>query len=215
MSNILPLGDESEKALKSFSLPEDMAFGRTMLPLMVQAIYREREWGELKIVPYGKLAIDPAAKVLHYGQEIFEGMKAYCNKDGGPYLFRPEDNFIRFNASAQRMAMPEVPKEYFMKAVFSLAHYGHPFIPREKGDALYLRPFMFASEPHLNITLGNEYQFLAIASPSWGLFKDAQLSVKIENHYNRAVKGGVGHAKTGGNYGRRPSPSGKGQQRGV
>ena len=167
---------------------------------MARAVYQDKRWEDIRLIPYQKLELDPVAKVFHYGQEIFEGMKAYRNQNSGPFLFRPEENFLRFNFSARRMVMPEIPQEYFMEAVYEITARCADFIPRALGDSLYIRPFMFASEEHLGIASSHRFEFLVVASPSRAFFTQNALSIKIEREYVRASHGGVGNAKTGGNY---------------
>jgi len=187
-------------AITAFHLPKKIGFGTTLAPTMVTCDYDNGEWGPLNLVPYSPLTIAPTAKVLHYGQEIFEGMKAYRVQGEGPFLFRPEENMNRFNLSAKRMAMPHFPGDLFLESVRLLTEYSTPFIPRESGDSLYLRPFMFASEEHLGIAPSKQFKYIVVASPSASYFSTESLSVLIERNFVRAVEGGTGQAKTGGNY---------------
>ena len=189
-----------EQILSDFKCPENIPFGKVMAPVMVTATWREGCWGDLALVPYGQIRLDPSAKVLHYGQEIFEGLKAFKNDQGEVFLFRPEDNARRFDASARRMAMPELPQGYFMEAVKEMVWRCKKFISSKLGDSLYLRPFMFAAEGHLGLDTGKVFEFMLIASPSQAFFSDKSISVKVERRAVRAVSGGVGCAKTGGNY---------------
>ncbi|MFZ4714566.1 MAG: branched-chain amino acid aminotransferase [Bacteriovoracaceae bacterium] len=191
---------EALNALKSFSVPEKLEFGKCLAPVMVQAIYKNGAWGELNLVPYGTLDLDPCAKVLHYGQEIFEGMKAYKNAKGEVNLFRPLENFKRFNFSARRMAMPEVTQDYFIDGIETLVRHCKEFIPTEIGHSLYMRPMMIATEVGLGIKPAEEFMFLIVASPSGSYFKQENVKVFIERNFTRAAPGGMGSAKTGGNY---------------
>ena len=190
------------KAIEGFQLPEVLGFGNIMAPIMASCTYEKGKWGELTLLPYGPISMYPTAKVLHYAQEIFEGMKAYRVNGNGPYIFRPEENHLRFNRSAERMAMPHIPHNIFMKAVLEVTAYSANFVPRRSGESLYLRPFMFATEESLGIRPADKFRFLVIASPSGSYFSDtsAGLSVYIERENSRAFPGGTGHAKTGGNY---------------
>ncbi|MEE2743349.1 MAG: branched-chain amino acid aminotransferase [Bdellovibrionota bacterium] len=188
------------KSISEFNLPTKIGFGKTLAPVMISCSYKEEKWGALNLVPYEPLTLSPTAKVFHYGQEIFEGMKAYRVNGQGPYLFRPEENQKRFNLSAERMAMPTLPEELFINSVKLLTEYCAPFIPDKSGDSLYLRPFMFATEEHLGIAPSNEFKFMVVASPSTAYFSSDSLKVLIEREYVRAVDGGTGQAKTGGNY---------------
>lgn len=158
-------------------------------------------WHDAKVTPRRPLAIDPASAVLHYAQEIFEGMKAYKAADGRVLLFRPEENARRFAQSATRMGMPPVPEALFIKAVEELVRVDKAWIP--PGDAsLYIRPFMFANEAFLGVRPAEEYVFCIIASPAGAYFKGGSkaISVWVETAYSRAANGGTGAAKCGGNY---------------
>jgi branched-chain amino acid aminotransferase len=152
-------------------------------------------------VPRQPFLVDPAASVLHYAQEIFEGLKAYRSDDGNVLLFRPEQNARRFNASAMRMAMPSLPEELFLEAVEQLVQIDEGWIPDGDGS-LYLRPFMFASEAFLGVRPADEYTFAVIASPAGAYFKGGKKAVSlwVADHLNRAGPGGTGAAKCGGNY---------------
>lgn len=158
-------------------------------------------WHDAEITARGPFAIDPAAAVLHYAQEIFEGMKAYRTAEGRVVLFRPDENARRFNESAKRMAMPEIPQELFLEAIDLLVKTDAKWIPEGEGS-LYLRPFMFASEPFLGVRPARDYIFCVIASPVGPYFKGGAKAVKIwvSENYTRAAPGGTGAAKCGGNY---------------
>ncbi|NTZ42725.1 branched-chain amino acid aminotransferase [Altererythrobacter sp. SALINAS58] len=159
-------------------------------------------WHSAQVGPREPLSLDPATAVLHYAQEIFEGMKAYRQEDGGIALFRPEQNARRFNESARRMAMPEVPEELFLEAVKRQVMADREWFPTVEGGALYLRPFMFASEAFLGVRPARQYKFITIASPVGGYFKSGApaVSIWVSRDYVRAARGGTGAAKTGGNY---------------
>jgi branched-chain amino acid aminotransferase len=190
------------KAVAEYQLPETLGFGNVMTPIMASCTYEKGKWGNLELLKYGPISMYPTAKVLHYAQEIFEGMKAYRVNGNGPYIFRPEENFLRFNRSAERMAMPHVPLQIFMTAVNELVSYTSNFVPRRSGESLYLRPFMFATEESLGIRPSEKFRFMVIASASGSYFSNTSegLSVYIERENSRAFPGGTGHAKTGGNY---------------
>lgn len=199
MSSIV-ITKEALEAVKSYTVPtENLGFGQTLAPVMVVCDYKDGKWEEPTLVPYGPLQMLPTAKVLHYGQEIFEGLKAY-NTGKEPNLFRPIENFKRFNFSARRMAMPEVPENYFMDGVITLTSYCSNFIPNKSGDSLYLRPFMIATEESLGIRPASSFKFIIIASPSTSIFSVDSVPVLIERNTTRACSGGTGAAKTGGNY---------------
>ncbi len=191
---------EVAKALENFSLPEDLGFGHVMAPVMASCIYENGKWGQLELLPYGPISMYPNAKVLHYAQEIFEGMKAYRVGGLGPFIFRPQENHLRFNRSAERMAMPHLPLEIFMQASLGVTAYCSHFVPRRSGESLYLRPFMFATEEALGIKPSDKFRFMVIASPSGSYFSAGGLSVLIERFGARAFPGGTGFAKAGGNY---------------
>ena len=196
----MKIHQEAKNNIENFKMPDNMGFGKVLLPIMAQAIFKDGKWSELEILPYKKLELDPTCKVLHYGQEIFEGMKAYNYNENGPNLFRPDENFNRFNFSARRMAMPEVPEEIFMGAVETITGMGSNFVPRRSGESLYIRPFMFATESSLGIKPSEEFLFLIVASPVGSYFTGGSIKVLIEREMVRAVRGGIGNAKTGGNY---------------
>ena len=194
------IAPELKDAIAKFQLPENLGFGNVMVPIMAIATYENGKWGSLELLPYGPITMYPTAKVLHYAQEIFEGMKAYRVGGQGPYIFRPEENHLRFNRSAERMAMPHVPYNIFMQAVLDVTAYSAEFVPRRSGESLYLRPFMFASEESLGIKPAEKFTFMVIASPSGSYFSGDGLSVYVERENSRAFPGGTGYAKTGGNY---------------
>ena len=197
---LLKVAPESLLALKTFKLPKNVGFGSIMAPVMIDCDYENNKFGPLKMIPYGPISLMPAAKVFHYSQEIFEGLKAYRIEGKGPFLFRPMDNAERFQISARRMAMPEVPVDYFLTAVKGMASYCANLIPEEKGDSLYIRPFLFATEETLGIKPAEKFKFMVVASPSGNYFTKATLPVMIERQRSRACPGGTGTAKTGGNY---------------
>jgi branched-chain amino acid aminotransferase len=189
-------------AAERATLLEDPGFGRVFTDHMVTVRWREGQgWHDARVEARRPFQIDPACAVLHYAQEIFEGMKAYRAEDGGVTLFRPEQNARRFNESARRMAMPEVPEEVFLGAIESLIGVDEAWVPGGEGS-LYLRPFMFASETFLGVRPSAEYIFCVIACPVGAYFKGGKkaVSVWISDHLNRAGPGGTGAAKCGGNY---------------
>jgi branched-chain amino acid aminotransferase len=159
-------------------------------------------WYQASIGPREPIALDPAASVLHYAQEIFEGMKAFPHADGGLAMFRPEANARRFNDSARRMAMPEIPEDLFLEAVKLLVQKDATWMPPVEGGSLYIRPFMFASEAFLGVRPATQYKFVVILVSSGNYFKGGVNPVKIwvSQDYTRAAPGGTGAAKTGGNY---------------
>ncbi len=182
----------------------DPGFGTVFTDHMVTIDYDEAKggWHSPRIGPREPIALDPAASVLHYAQEIFEGMKAFIHADGGLALFRPEANARRFNASARRMAMPEIPEELFLDAVKLAVETDAAWMPSVEGGSLYIRPFMFASEAFLGVRPAKQYKFVVILVSSGNYFKGGVNPVKIwvSQDYVRATPGGTGAAKTGGNY---------------
>ncbi len=181
----------------------DPGFGTLFSDHMVTVNYIEGTgWHDATIGPRGPVSLDPACAVLHYAQEIFEGMKAYRHADGGIALFRPEENARRFNRSADRMAMPNIPEALFLESIRQLVAADRDWFPTIAGGALYLRPFMFASEAFLGVRPAREYKFMVIASPVGNYFKSGVPAIKIwvAQDYVRAAAGGTGAAKTGGNY---------------
>ena len=159
------------------------------------------KWHDATVGPRQPIPLDPATAVLHYAQEIFEGLKAYMQADGGIALFRPEANAARFNQSARRLAMPELPEETFIESVRQLVAVDRDWIPAAEGASLYLRPFMFASEAFLGVRPAKRYKYLVIASPAGNYFKSGAPAVSIwVSDYTRAAPGGTGAAKCGGNY---------------
>jgi branched-chain amino acid aminotransferase len=159
-------------------------------------------WHDSKVGPRGPLTLDPATAVLHYAQEIFEGLKAYRLADGGMALFRPEQNARRFQRSAKRLAMPELPEEMFLQACKQLVGVDKDWFPPVDGGSIYLRPFMIASEVFLGVKPSAEYLFMVIASAAGNYFKSGApaISIWVSEHYTRAAPGGTGAAKCGGNY---------------
>lgn len=182
----------------------DPGFGTVFTDHMVVIDYDDAKggWQTPVIGPREAIALDPAASVLHYAQEIFEGMKAFAHADGGLALFRPEANAARFNASARRMAMPEIPEALFLAAVRALVTADAAWLPPIAGGSLYIRPFMFASEAFLGVRPAKQYKFIVIISAAGNYFKKGVNPVKIwvAQDYVRAAPGGTGAAKTGGNY---------------
>lgn len=182
----------------------DPKFGTVFTDHMVMIDYDADRggWNSAQVMPRGPLALDPAASVLHYAQEIFEGMKAYRHPDGSIALFRPEENARRLNDSARRLAMPELPEELFLESLRQLLAVDRAWVPDAEGSSLYLRPFMFASEAFLGVRPARQYKFMVIACPVGAYFKSGHSAVKIwvSRDYVRAAPGGTGAAKTGGNY---------------
>lgn len=167
---------------------------------MLEVDYEGGEWKNAEIKPYQPLLLAPSLAALHYGQAIFEGIKAYKDVHGNPQIFRPHDNFRRFNVSAERMQMPQVPEELFMEGMRMLVDMDRNWIPGQEDHALYIRPFMFSSDEMIGVRPSENYKFMIILSPS-GPYYSAPMRIYVEETYVRAVPGGVGFAKAAGNYG--------------
>lgn len=178
---------------------DNLAFGSVFTDHMLVCDYKNGAWENPKIVPYGPLSLDPSSKIFHYGQSIFEGMKAYKDADDAMWLFRPLDNHKRLNISAKRMAIPEIPENYFMDGLNALIKLDEKWIPKQAGSSLYIRPFMFASGQGFHASPANEYKFMICLAPS-GAYFAGKVKVLIEETYSRSANGGVGYAKAGGNY---------------
>lgn len=177
----------------------NLPFGAHFSDHVFIAEYKNGAWEGFRIEPFGDLSLSPSAMALHYGQAIFEGMKATKNIDGKPFLFRPEEHAKRLNRSAARMCMPALPEEIFLDALQCLIDIDQDWIPDIQGSSLYLRPFMFATDPFLGVRPANEYTFMIITSPV-GPYYAHPVKLLAETTYVRAVKGGTGEAKAAGNY---------------
>lgn len=192
---------DAVERVKKFTINDpNLGFGKYVVPVMVQALYDHGEWQRFDLLPYGPLQLDPCSKVLHYGQEIFEGMKVFRHPDDKIYMFRPEMNARRFNLSAKRMAMPQIPEEQFIHACEVICEYSKNVVPRRLGESLYLRPFMIATEVGMGIKPSKQFLFIIVASPSGSYFSGDSVKVYIEREDIRCAPGGIGFAKTGGNY---------------
>ena len=189
---------ESTK-LKDLNL-NDLPFGRYFTDHMLEADYENGEWKNIEIKPYQPLLLSPSVAALHYGQAIFEGIKAYKDREGNAFIFRPQDNFKRFNISAERMQMPAVPEELFMEGMRQLIELDKNWIPSKEEHSLYIRPFMFSSDELIGVRPSETYKFMIILSPT-GPYYSAPMRIYVEEKYVRAVPGGIGYAKAAGNYG--------------
>ena len=197
--NAHPASDVQRNAILA-----DPGFGRYCTDHMVSILYsHDRGWYDAAVMPYGPIELDPSAIVLHYAQEVFEGLKAYRWGDGSIVSFRPEANAARLRASARRLAIPELPDELFIESLRQLIAVDHEWVPPAGGEqSLYLRPFIIATEPGLGVRPAAEYRYLVIASPAGAYFKGGikPVSVWLSTEYVRASPGGTGAAKFGGNY---------------
>ena len=195
---IIPLTDEFRK-----EIPQKLGFGSSFSNRMFTQEYLvDKGWHNAKIDRYQPFSLDPATSVLHYAQEIFEGTKAYRRTDGNINLFRPWENCRRFNESAARMAMPLLDAEEHLEAIMSLVTLEEEWVPDQPGSALYIRPFMFGTREALGVFASDSYLHAVIVGPVGPYFEGGfnPISVYISDKYRRAVLGGVGAAKTGGNY---------------
>ena len=179
---------------------DHLPFGKYFSDHMLEADYENGEWKNVQIRPYQPLLLEPSLAALHYGQAIFEGIKAYVDQDGNPAIFRPFENFKRFNISAERMQMPAVPEEIFMEGMRQLILIDKDWIPAIHDHSLYIRPFMFSSDHVIGVKPSESYKFMIILSPT-GPYYIAPMRIYVEEKFVRASPGGVGYAKAAGNYG--------------
>lgn len=193
---------------------DNIPFGQVFSDHMFIADYEDGAWKDARIVPFGEFSIHPAAMVFHYGQAIFEGMKASKNKDGQALLLRPEQHAKRINASAHRMSMPDFPEDLFVEALHQLVGLDAAWIPPKTGSALYLRPFMIATDPFVGVRPSHTYRFMIITCPV-GPYYPKPVKLLAETTYVRAVKGGTGEAKAAGNYAAALLPAEKAKAQGC
>ncbi|MEX0313481.1 MAG: branched-chain amino acid aminotransferase [Allomuricauda sp.] len=177
----------------------NLSFGSVYTDHMLVCDYVDGAWQAPKIIPYQPISLDPSAKIFHYGQSIFEGMKAYKDEAGDAWLFRPLENFKRLNKSAERLSIPQLPEAYFMEGLTALLQLESDWIPETPGSSLYIRPFILASGKGFHASPADEYKFIICCAPS-GAYFSGKVKVLIEENYSRAANGGVGYAKAGGNY---------------
>jgi branched-chain amino acid aminotransferase len=194
--------------------PDKIVFGSLFTDHMLIADCINGEWQTPEIVPFGEIGFNPALASLHYGQSIFEGMKAFKNDQGEVLMFRPLENFKRFNLSAERMCMAQVPEEIFMGGLNELLKLDAAWVPKGENNSLYLRPFMFASDVYLGVRPSQNYRFIIIMSPA-GQYYSTPPKVKVETEYIRAAEGGVGYAKCAGNYAASLYPAKLAQEQGY
>ena len=197
-ANPSPVAEDERKAILA-----GLHFGDSFTDHMAHARWKQGEgWGDYGVIPYGDLSLSPATAVLHYGQEIFEGIKAYRHDDGSVWTFRPRYNAARLNASARRLALPELSEEDFVASLVDLVRADAGWVPSGEGESLYLRPFAFASEAFLGVRPSKVVDYYVIASPSGSYFTHGlePISIWVSTEYHRAGRGGTGAAKTGGNY---------------
>lgn len=193
---------------------ENIPFGSVHTDHMLSCDYKNGKWQKPVIEPYGPLTISPAARVFHYGQAIFEGMKAYKDHNDDVWLFRPEENFKRFNKSSVRLAIPEIPREIFMNGLLTLLRMEKDWVQKGVGNSLYIRPFVFATQVGVSAAPAEEYKFMILLTPVRAYYT-GDVKVVIAEHYSRAANGGVGAAKAAGNYGAQFYPTNLARQKGF
>ena len=178
---------------------DNLSFGSVFSDHMLVCDYDNEKWSVPKIIPYQSISLDPSSKIFHYGQSVFEGLKAYKDAEGDVFLFRPQDNCKRLNISSKRMAIPELPEAYFMDGLKKLLEVDKDWIPSKEGSSLYIRPFIFATGKGFHASPASSYKFMIATAPS-GAYFAGKVKVLIEETYSRSANGGVGFAKAGGNY---------------
>jgi branched-chain amino acid aminotransferase len=188
-----------DDAVAKFLLPETLGFGQVPAPLMFSAQWRDGQWSRGLLEPYAPIQIEPGARALHYAEVVFEGMKAYAVNGAAPNLFRPRENWLRLSRSANRLSMPMVPETLFFQGLDALVKRCRPAIPAESGRALYLRPFIFGTEPGYHLRNSTQFRFMIIANPVEA-YASGPMRVAIERCDVRAAVGGVGATKTAANY---------------
>lgn len=195
-----PIHVEKAKSSKIGKVDFDhLPFGEIFTDHMMVCDFRDGAWENPKIIPYQPLLIEPSARVFHYGQAVFEGMKAYRDDEGSVWLFRPDENFRRINSSSKRLAMPEFPEEYFFDGLKTLLSLDQEWIKPGIGNSLYVRPFVIASDPGIIAAPARQYKFMIICSPAQSYY-GGEVRVKIAEKFSRAADGGFGYAKAAGNY---------------
>ncbi len=193
---------------------ENIPFGKVFTDHMLEAEFENGEWKNIEIKPFQHLSISPGNAALHYGQSIFEGIKAYPMPGGEVAIFRPFDNFRRFNISAQRMQMPQVPEELFIEGMRKLIEIDKEWVPHFPNHALYIRPFMFATDEAIGVRPSEKYKFMVLLCPA-GPYFTAPMRIYVEEHFVRATPGGVGFAKTSGNYAASMYPTALAKEKGY
>ena len=200
---IAALDIQVTKTLKSRLSEMDfnnLPFGKYYTDHMLEVDYEDGQWQKVAIRPFQSLSLSPGLSAIHYGQSIFEGIKAYKDREGKPFIFRPFDNFKRFNLSAERMQMPAVPEEIFIEGMRRLIELDKEWIPMKNDYSLYIRPFMFSTDESLGVKASDTYKFMILLSPT-GPYYSTPLRIYVEEKYTRAARGGFGFAKAAGNYG--------------
>jgi branched-chain amino acid aminotransferase len=178
----------------------NLEFGKYISDHMLVVDYKDGKWSEPSIMPFGDMLLSPAMLSLHYGQSVFEGMKAFINKDGNICIYRPDKHAKRLNKSLARMCMPEIDNDFFIQCLHAIVEFDRAWIPTSEGSSLYLRPFVFACEPKIGVKIADHYKFIILTSPCAAYFSKPT-RLKVEDTYVRAAEGGTGFAKCAGNYG--------------
>ena len=179
---------------------DNLSFGTIFSDHMFVCDYADGAWGEPEIIPYAPIQLDPSASALHYGQAIFEGMKAYKDDHRDVWLFRPDQNIKRLNKSAERLAIPQFPDDLFLEGLYKLIDLDRDWVQSGVGNSLYIRPFMFASEACVQASPAKKYRIMIICTPVSSYYNNGEVRVKIADHFSRAPQGGTGYAKAAGNY---------------
>jgi branched-chain amino acid aminotransferase len=195
--------ENSEHARPMPNLEEGLGFGRYFTDHMLLMDYEEGiGWHDPRIVPYAPLSLDPSAMVFHYGQAVFEGLKAFYSETGTIQIFRPDQNAQRLNHSSERLAMPPIDTDFVVNAIRTLVRLDAKWVPQKKGTSLYIRPFVIATEAGLGVRSSSRYLFVVILSPVAAYYEEGlkPINILVEKHYARAAQGGIGNAKAGGNY---------------
>lgn len=211
MEYTIAISPQAERAVKE---TRSIPFGQQPTEHMFIAEYRDGKWQNSRIVPFSNLSMSPFALCLHYGQTVFEGIKAFLMEDGRINIFRPEKHYNRFIKSLQRMCMPEVPQALFTEALHQLVQLDAAWVPQDADGSLYLRPFMIATEERLGVKVADEYTFMIVCTPAYQYYAKP-LKVKVEDTYVRAADGGTGSTKCGGNYGGAFYPTQQARQEGY
>lgn len=213
VSQTLKISKVSESKIGQVDF-ENLNFGKIFTDHMFVCDYVNGEWQTPEIVPYGPLTMEPSARVFHYGQAVFEGMKAYKDDNGATFLFRPDENFKRINISAKRLAMPEFPEDYFFEGLNALLKLENEWIKSGYGNSLYIRPFVIATQASVSASEADEYKFMIICSPAQSYYS-GDVSVLVAEKFSRSASGGFGYAKAAGNYAGQFYPTKLAQEQGY
>ncbi|PKV52351.1 branched-chain amino acid aminotransferase [Aquimarina sp. MAR_2010_214] len=213
ISQALKISEASESKIGQVDF-ENLNFGKIFTDHMFVCDYKNGEWQTPEIVPYGPLTMEPSARVFHYGQAVFEGMKAYKDDNGDVFLFRPDENFKRINISAERLAIPEFPEDYFFDGLNTLLKLDNEWIKPGYGNSLYIRPFVIATQASVSASEADEYKFMIICSPAQSYYS-GDVSVLVAEKFSRSASGGFGYAKAAGNYAGQFYPTKLAQEQGY